>query len=417
MLYTIKRIISALTPRFVFSWYHLLLAYLGAFHYNFPSRELTVIAVTGTKGKTSTTEYLNAIFEAAGKKTALINGIRFKIGDTNTRNLSRMSMPGRFTLQKLLREAVASGCDVAVVEMTSEGAAQHRHRFIELDALVFTNLSPEHIESHGTLEKYIRAKLSIGEQLARSQKRPRIMVVNGQDPVSTRFLTLPSDKQVIYNLKAVPHTTNSNGGTFSIGDISFTIHFPGLFSLENALAATETARMFGVPPEAIARGLSQLSVIPGRTELVDEEQPFRVYVDYAHNPSSFEALFSSFPNERTICVIGSTGGGRDTWKRPEMGKIAEMYCDEVVVTNEDPYDEEPQHIIDEIVSGMTRTPHVHPDRRNAIHHALSFAKPGDVVLITGKGTDPDLRTKNGKKIPWSDVEVAREELRKILNGS
>lgn len=175
--------------------------------------------------------------------------------------------------------------------------------------------------------------------------------------------------------------------------------------------------MFGVPPEAIARGLSQLSVIPGRTELVDEEQPFRVYVDYAHNPSSFEALFSSFPNERTICVIGSTGGGRDTWKRPEMGKIAEMYCDEVVVTNEDPYDEEPQHIIDEIVSGMTRTPHVHPDRRNAIHHALSFAKPGDVVLITGKGTDPDLRTKNGKKIPWSDVEVAREELRKILNGS
>lgn len=415
MLYTLKKIVSALTPRFVFSWYHFTLAYLGAVHYGFPSQEIAVIAVTGTKGKSSTTEYLNAILEAAGKKTALINGIRSKIGEQSIYNTSRMSMPGRFALQRLIRAAVQQECDVVIVEMTSEGAAQHRHRFIELDALIFTNLSPEHIESHGSLERYTLAKLAIGEQLSQSKKRPRILVVNGNDAVSARFLLLSVDKPIIYNINSLPHTTTTGGGTFTFKDTPITVHFPGVFSLENALAATETAYAFGIAPEVIARGLGSLTVIPGRLERVDEGQSFGVYVDYAHNPSSFEALFSSFPQQRKICIIGSTGGGRDTWKRPEMGKLAETYCNEVIVTNEDPYDEDPQHIMSEIASGMKRTPHIHPDRRIAIRTALSFAKAGDVVLITGKGTDPNIKTKNGASIPWSDVAVAREELQRMMH--
>jgi UDP-N-acetylmuramoyl-L-alanyl-D-glutamate--2,6-diaminopimelate ligase len=176
LLYHIKRLIPTALLGKLQPPYHYLLSLLGALIYHFPSKEITVIGVTGTKGKSSVVEILNAIFEADGKRTALSGTIRFKIGEKSERNLFKMTMPGRFFVQKFLRDAVNAGCEIAIIEMTSEGVRQFRHTFIHLDALVFTNLSPEHIEAHGSYEKYIAAKLKLARSLQNSQKRPRFMV-------------------------------------------------------------------------------------------------------------------------------------------------------------------------------------------------------------------------------------------------
>ena len=182
----------------------------------------------------------------------------------------------------------------------------------------------------------------------------------------------------------------------------------------NALAVIHAARFVGISLQDCADALRVLERIPGRTERIDMGQGFQVVVDYAHTPDSLAALYSAYP-VRKICVLGNTGGGRDTWKRPEMGRIADEACDEVILTNEDPYDEDPRAIVEAMVSGMKRTPTVVMDRREAIQTALSRAGAGDAVLITGKGTDPYIMGPNGTKTPWSDAEVVREELRKLGN--
>ena len=188
------RLLKKIIPRPIFNFfqpaYHILLVYTGTILYGFPSRKLVVVAVTGTKGKSTTTEIVNAIFEEAGFKTALSNTIRFKIGDKSRPNMYKMSMPGRFFMQKFLRDAVSAGCTHAVIEMTSEGAKQFRHHGIEQNALIFTGLSPEHIESHGSFEKYRDAKRSIGRALARSPKET-FVVANREDNDADFYLSLP----------------------------------------------------------------------------------------------------------------------------------------------------------------------------------------------------------------------------------
>jgi UDP-N-acetylmuramoyl-L-alanyl-D-glutamate--2,6-diaminopimelate ligase len=178
------------------------------------------------------------------------------------------------------------------------------------------------------------------------------------------------------------------------------------------LAVIKAAQFAGVPLPKISEALAALERIPGRTERINEGQPYQVIVDYAHTPDSLQALYDAYP-VRKICVLGNTGGGRDTWKRPEMGKIADEMCAEVILTDEDPYDEDPQQIVEQMAAGMKRKPRIIMDRREAIHTALTLAQPGDAVLITGKGTDPYIMQANGKKLPWSDANVAREELRKL----
>jgi len=199
----LKKTLRSLAPSPLVSLYHRALASMGSLIYRFPSRTLTVIAVTGTKGKSSTTEMLNAIFEEARHTTALLNSIRIKVGDSSKPNVMRMSMPGRFFIQKFLRDAVSSGSTVAILEMTSEGARQHRHRAIDLDALVFTNLAPEHIESHGSYEAYADAKFEIGLQLVRSHKRPRIIVANSDDAQGARYLALPSRRRFLLRFQEI----------------------------------------------------------------------------------------------------------------------------------------------------------------------------------------------------------------------
>jgi len=197
------------------------------------------------------------------------------------------------------------------------------------------------------------------------------------------------------------------------GDL-FTVPLPGLFNLKNVLAALVLCDTMGIPLTTMHHSLEHIGTIPGRAERVQKGQGYTVIVDYAHTPDSLRALFETFKQRRIIAVMGSTGGGRDKWKRIEMGKIAEEYCDIVILTNEDPYDEDPQTIVNEIAKGFAKKrPHIMLDRRAAIREAFREAKEGDVVLITGKGTDPYIMGPHGTKQDWSDKKVAEEELKKL----
>lgn len=418
MLSTVKKLIPKPLLRIVMPVYHFALAFLGALIYRFPSRKLIVIGVTGTKGKTSTTEILNNILEAEGYNTAVLGTLRFKVGERNLRNLKKMTMPGRFFVQKFLRDAVDAGCTHAIIEMTSEGAKQFRQRFIDMDALIFTNLSPEHIESHGSYEKYRDAKLSIARTLARSSKKERYMVANADDKEAEKFLSLK-------NVTPIPYTLR-DGGKVEADEthIALTFHgtpitsvLGGMFNASNILGAATCALQLGVSTPNIAKGVANTERIEGRMERINEGQEFPVIVDYAHTPDSLEAIYNTFIQHKNICILGNTGGGRDKWKRPIMGSIAEKYCTSIVLTNEDPYDEDPMEILKEIASGIkTKEPMIILDRRDAIAHALKLAQKekDSAVLITGKGTDPFIMGPNGTKTPWDDRDVAREELRKII---
>jgi UDP-N-acetylmuramoyl-L-alanyl-D-glutamate--2,6-diaminopimelate ligase len=396
--------------------YHFIFPFVAATLYGFPSKKLLVIGVTGTKGKSSVIEMLNAIFEEAGYTTALVSSIRVKVGSTSKPNSTAMSMPGRFFLQSFLNRAANHKCQVAIIEMTSQGAEQYRHRAIDMDALIFTNLAPEHVESHGSYEAYANAKFEIAKQLARSKKHPRFVVANADDKESPRYLGLDIEHRIPFSLSAAqPHHADDHGGFFTFDNTRIEVKIPGEFSLKNALAATVLARALDIKTPVIAAALGKLTVIPGRTESIEEGQNFTAVVDYAHTPDSLEELFKAYGSKRKICIIGSTGGGRDMWKRPVMGRIADTYCDHVIITNEDPFDEDPRSIADSIAHGMKRTPEIILDRREAIARALSLATDSnDAVLVIGKGTDPYLRGAHGEKKPWSDAQVVREELAKLL---
>lgn len=422
MLYTIKKFIpkplfDALAPI-----YHYLLALSGAVLYRFPSRKLAVLGVTGTKGKSSTTEMLNAIFEAAGYKTAILGTIRFKVGDKSEPNLRKMTMPGRFFVHQFLRRAVNARCEVAILEISSEAAKQHRHRFIGLDGLIFTNLSPEHIESHGSFEKYRAAKLSIAKTLGRKLKNRSVIVANADDPAGDLFLNCGADERYPFSLSdGKPYELTASGVKFTFKGEIINSPLRGLFNLYNMLGASTLAYAFGVSTLSIKEGLEKLSLIKGRVEFVKVEgekfkdQNFDVVVDYAHTGGSLTELYKAFENQRKICVLGNTGGGRDKWKRPEMAKVADTFCDEIILTNEDPYDEDPDQIIKDMLPGLTNhEAKVIMDRREAIREALRQAQGGDAVLITGKGTDPYIMLADNQKLPWSDFEVAKEELEKLL---
>ncbi|MDB5237981.1 MAG: UDP-N-acetylmuramyl-tripeptide synthetase [Candidatus Kaiserbacteria bacterium] len=413
----IKKAIRAIVPAPLLSAYHFLLAYIGSALYGFPSRKMIVIGVTGTDGKSSTTEYINAIFEAAGHHTAVSNSIRIKVNN-ETGVATGRSMPGRFFIQRFMRRALRAGCTVAIIEMTSEGVRQHRHRAIALDALVFTNLSPEHIESHGSFEAYADAKYQIGQVLARSPKRPRAIIANADDAQGPRYLALPVEKKYGFSLSNnAPYSTDTHGGYFTYGE-RIDVALPGEFSLKNALAAACVASAFNIDRAAIRAGVAAVKHIPGRLQEIKAGQDFAVVVDYALTPDALEALYTTYGTQKKICVFGSAGGGRDIWKRPVLGKIAEKYCDSVILTNDIAYDEDPAKIINDIAGGMSTTPEIIPDRRAAIRRSLEIARtnndPNTVVLISGMGIDSEITSAEGAKISWSDVDVTQEELSRLL---
>lgn len=419
-LLTIKRFIPGRIFGLLAPVYHWTLAWLAAYHYRFPSRKIKIIAVTGTKGKSTTTEILSAMLEKAGHRTALSNTIRYKIGDKSHRNLFKMSMPGRFFAQKMIRQAVEAGCDYVVMEMTSQGALLYRHRFIELDTLVFTNLSPEHIEAHGSYEKYRDSKLTIAKNMIRSRKPIRTIIVNTDDKEADKFLAEKAERKITYSIHDVePYKINSDGLEFSLDGRLVRCRLPGLFNLYNILAAITAAKNEGVSNNEIIETIESLVSIPGRVEKITLPQSTdlklsEVIVDYAHTPDSLEKLYRTFESRKLIGVLGGTGGGRDTWKRAKMGELADKYCTKIILTNEDPYDEDPRKIVEDVAKGIrNHKATIIMDRREAIRNALAEAGDGDLILITGKGTDPYIMGPRGSKIPWSDAQVVREELENL----
>ncbi|HEY0908262.1 MAG TPA: UDP-N-acetylmuramyl-tripeptide synthetase [Candidatus Paceibacterota bacterium] len=421
ILFHIKKLIPQVVFRGLQPAYHWCMALAAAIFYRFPSRQIKIVAVTGTKGKTSVTEMTNAILEQAGFKTALCNTIRFKVGDSSRDNLYKMSMPGRFFIQKFLRQAVKAGCDYVVMEATSQGALMQRHKFIQFDALIFTNIAPEHIEAHGSFENYVNAKVSIARAVAASKKSRRIIVANADDAQAQKFLNGGFKRdftdKLPYSLDdAKPFNLFKEGFAMTVQGVLIKSQLSGEFNIYNELAAITFALSQNIPIETCRLAIEKHSVIRGRVERIEAGQDFAVVVDYAHTPDSLQQFYRVFKGSRRICILGNTGGGRDTWKRDEMARIAESECDEIILTNEDPYDDDPQAIVDDMARALTiKTPHVIMDRREAIAAAINMARTGDSVLITGKGTDPFIMGPNNTKIPWSDAAVAREELEKLAN--
>ena len=399
-----KEILKSFLPVFVLSFYHFILAFFGALIYGFPSKKLILIGVTGTNGKTTTTEMVASIFEKAGKKIALLNSIRFKIDKKEEINKLRMTMPGRFFIQRFLKKAVKEGCQYAIVEVTSEGIKQHRHRFLDFKVAVFTNLAPEHIEAHGSFEKYKEAKGKF------FQATKEIHVINVEDQNSDYFLKFPSKRKITYGLK---------NGEINLENTKVNLNIPGEFNFYNALAAISVAVSQGIDKDFATKVLEEFKGAPGRMEEVISK-PFKVIVDYAFTPNALEKVYQTLTQSldhsttrSLICVLGACGGGRDKWKRPVLGELAAKYCNEVIVTNEDPYDEDPWQIIEQVAAGTKGKARKILDRREAIRTALKLAKEGDIVVITGKGCEPSICVAGGKKIPWDDRKVVREEFQKI----
>jgi len=414
--------------------YHFLWAFFSALFFSFPSRKMKVIGVTGTSGKSTVVDLTSNILEEAGYKIAALSSIKIKIRDKEEENLFKMTMPGRGYLQSFLKKAQDKRCRYVILEVTSEGILQHRHRFINFDTAVFTTLYPEHIERHGNFENYKAAK----GKIFRATKK--VHILNLDDKNVNYFLQFPAKRKIgftISNQQMVSSFSQEKslvikaentqvlplGTKFSVGSLEFNLKLLGEFNIYNALAAICIGISQGVPLEICKRALEKISGIPGRMEIAIGK-PFKVIVDYAHTPDALEKVYSTIKSQisniksqKLVCVLGSCGGGRDKWKRPTLGKIASQFCDEIIITNEDPYDEPPMEIIEQVFKGVTsdkqQVTRKILDRREGIKEALKLAKPQDTVIITGKGCEPWMCVENGKKIPWDDRQVVKEGLRKL----
>jgi len=425
-----KEFLKKFLPNFVLSFYHFILAFLGALIYGFPSKKLTVIGVTGTKGKSTVVNFIGRILEEAGYRVGWVSSLSFKIGSREWLNPYHMTMPGRFLLQKTLKQMVKEKCHYAILEVTSEGILQHRHRFIDFKIAVFTGLAPEHIERHGSFENYRKAK----GKLFKSAKK--IHILNLDDENVQYFLKFQAKQKFgftvqkdqfnfkVPNLNLVKaHNIRSSfrGIDFTIENIPFRLNLLGDFNVSNALAAVSLGLSQGISLEISRRALGKIEKIPGRMEKIEKGQNFTIIVDLAHTPDSFEAVFRTIkclPHKRVISIFGAAGGLRDKWKRPVLGKIAAKYSDFIILCNEDPYDERPGAILDAIEKGIIEAGFKKEnylkieDRRAAIRKGLEMAKENDVVLVLGKGTEQTMVIGN-RTIPWDDRKVVQEEFENL----
>lgn len=460
-----KELIKKFIPRFLLRWYHKTLALAANLFYGFPSNKLIVIGVTGTNGKSTAVHLIAKMFEGAGFKVGATSTVGFKIAGEECLNKKKMTMLGRFALQKLLRQMVAAGCRYAIVETSSQGVEQFRHLGVNYDVAVFTNLTPEHIEAHGGFENYKKAKGKFFAHLTAKPKKvidgkvaPKVSVVNIDDEYAEYFANFLADEKIKYGIKnqAAIRAENvafrNNGADFSVQGVPFHLNLMGEFNVYNALAAACVGLSQGLTLNEIAKLLDQVPAVPGRMEFIDEGQNFKILVDYAPEPASMEKLYETVRGSgfvasggKIIHVLGSAGGGRDKSRRPILGKIAAENADYVIITNEDPYDENPEEIINQVAAGATSpaTPlrsaqgiNLSPEQENnasaskagglktegvnlfkildrgeAITKALSLARENDLVIITGKGSEQAICVANNKKISWDDRKKVREILK------
>ena len=380
-----------------------------------PTSELEVAGVTGTNGKTTTAFLLRSILEAAGRRPGLVGTVEWIVGG-ETRPAPHTT-PEAIDLQRLFREMLAAGDESAAVEASSHGSALRRLDRVRFDALVFTNLSQDHLDLHGSLEEYFEAKrrLFIGPL-------PPPAAVNVDDEWGRRLadeleaahraplLTfgLGSGAEV----RADGLELSAHGSRFRAAGIEIESHLRGAFNVENVLGAVAAGILLDIDENAIAAGIAAVTGVPGRFEAVDEGQPFAVIVDYAHTPDSLDVVLQAardLGSGRLIAVFGA-GGDRDRGKRPLMGRIARDRADLAIVTSDNPRSEDPLAIIQDVLQGAGMDIEIDPDRHSAIHRAIGIAGPGDVVVIAGKGHEQG-QDIGGVVQPFDDREVAREALR------
>lgn len=436
-------------PKPLLQLYHWALAYLAAAWYAWPSKKLIVIGVTGTNGKTTVTNLIARILEEAGEKVGLTSTVNFRISGKDVLNDKKMTMPGRFFLQKMLHRMVEAECRYAIIETSSQGLEQFRHLGIEYDVAVFTNLTPEHIEAHGGFDNYKNAKLKLFHHLVRHRRKAmplrgdvkKTIVANLESEHAWDFLDAPADKKYGFLadgaekpaghaawpmavVKAMDVRLRPDGSSFVVRETRFDLKMPGRYNVLNAMAAISVGLSQGIPLETMARGLAKVDNVPGRFERIDEGQDFSVIVDYAPEPEALRqayAAVSRLPHKKIIHVLGSAGGGRDVARRPILGALAGEKADIVIVTNEDPYDDDPRLIIEQVAAGAVESGKKDgeslfkiDDRREAIARAIALASTGDIVLLTGKGAEQAMVGRGGKMTPWDERTVARELVRQRL---
>lgn len=408
--------------------YHQVMAFLAATYYRYPSRYLNVIGVTGTKGKTTTTNLIAAILTEAGYKVGMTSTILFQVGDTKWTNLTKQTTLGPFFLQKLLRQMVDEGCTHAVLEVSSHSIHQNRIWGINFDTAVLTNIGEDHLEYHGGFDSYLHTKGLLFSHLNRSQRKariPKVAVLNKDDAHFVYFDQFLVDREYTYGI---------GGGTCYGSDVmltpdgcSFTLHvpnnqidiklkLPGEFNVYNALAAGTVGLVNNINLSVIKSALEKAASIPGRFETIDCGQKYTIVVDYAHTHESLEKLLSLYKKltkGKLYTVFGATGGGRDKAKRPKMGAAADKYSDYIIATDDDPYDEDRWQIIEDIAAGIKRKEGDRfwkiPHRLEAIKLALTLAQEGDTVIVAGKGSE-EIQMIGDERIPWDDRQVVRELL-------
>ena len=364
-----------------------------------PTRELEVAGVTGTSGKTTTSFLLFAILAAAGRRPGLLGTVEARVGGER-RGVVRTT-PEAIDLQRVFREMLDAGDRSCAMEASSHASVLHRLDCVRFAALVFTNLSQDHLDFHGDMESYFEAK----RRLFLAEPRP-IAVVNIGDEYGRRLA------------EELPEAI-----TFSADDASaltgVDLKLRGRFNVENALGALTAARTLGIDDDAIRRGLESVRGVPGRFESVDAGQPFHVIVDYAHKPGALENVLRAARelagDGQVICVVGA-GGDRDRGKRAVMGRLASELADVAIVTSDNPRSEDPEAIAAEIVSGAEGEVEVELDRAAAIGRAVGLAQPGDVVLIAGKGAEQGQEFAD-RTVPFDDREAAKDALKAMLETS
>lgn len=408
------------------------MAMAAALRYGFPANKMTVIAVTGTKGKTTTCNMLHQIFTEAGKKTGLLTTVNFKVGEDEETNLTKQSTISPFLLQRKLREMADVRCEVVVLETTSHAMLQSRLWGINVDTAVFTNLAQDHLDYHGTMEQYRNAKGKLFQLLNTSARKPgvpKISVVNQDDPEHDYFNAFPVDQVFEFgilkgNYAARNLVASAHGTQFLLripnGEMEVNLPIPGRMNVYNALAAGTVATAHRINLQTIKKALEELKPIPGRIETVQEGQPFTAIVDYAHTEDSLDQLLSMFrelTKGRLIVVFGATGD-RDKTKRPKMGAVVHKYADFIVLTDDDPYTEDHLQIAAQVREGIPRREGENfwqiLDRREAIRLALRQARAGDTVIIAGKGAE-EFQVVGRQKIPHDDRQVLREYLAKAVD--
>ncbi len=396
--------------------YHFGQSVVAGIKYHFPGKKLHIIAVTGTNGKTTTCFMIWNMLRTAGFKTGIMTTVAYGV-DKLEPELGHMTTVDALTLNRRIAEIAASGAEFLVLEVTSHALAEYRTLGIPIEIAVFTNLTHDHLDYHKTFVRYRDAK-------GKLFKKAKFSILNADDPATPTYKKL-AKKYITYGIKKGENRAENiklsvSGVKYSYGDIKISTQIPGEFNVYNSLAAALVGQKLGLANEQIERGISSLTEVEGRMNVIDKGQPFTVIVDYAHTPDALEKVFASLGahSGRVISVHGGAGR-RDPATRPIRGQILAKYSNLVIITEDDSRDEDPVEIAEGFVKGAMKAGKeldkdllYIPDRADAIDYAISHARKGDVILLLGKGHEKTILRADGPH-DFEDIKVATRALAKL----